>query len=202
MDLLQTTILLFLILDPLGNVPLFLSLLKNVDPARRTRIIARELAIALVALVAFLLSGSHVMAFLALEPESISVAGGVILFIIAIKMLFPGAKAQYDDLPDAEPLVVPLAIPLVAGPSILATLMLMASRAPDRLGELLIALLIAWGASSLILLGSNGFQRLLGERGLVAVERLMGMLLVAMAVQMLLDGFASYMVNTLNEVVS
>lgn len=202
MDLLQTTILLFLILDPLGNVPLFLSLLKNVDPARRTRIIARELIIALVALIAFLLSGSHVMAFLALEPESISVAGGVILFIIAIKMLFPGAKAQYDDLPEAEPLVVPLAIPLVAGPSILATLMLMASREPDRLGELLIALLIAWGASSLILLGSNGFQRLLGDRGLVAVERLMGMLLVAMAVQMLLDGFASYMVNTLNEVVS
>lgn len=197
MDLLQTAILLFLILDPLGNVPLFLSLLRNVDPARRTRIIGRELLIALVALVAFLLSGAHVMAFLALEPASISVAGGVILFIIAIKMLFPGAKAQYDDLPEAEPLVVPLAIPLVAGPSILATLMLMASREPDRLGEQLLALLIAWAAASLILLASNGFQRLLGERGLVAVERLMGMLLVAMAVQMLLDGFASYLINTL-----
>ncbi len=190
MDLIQATILLFLILDPLGNVPIFLSILKNVPEKRRVFIIAREMAIALVALLLLLFGGQAVMDLLGLRQESISVAGGIILFIIAIKMLFPGAKAEYEDDIAGEPFIVPLAIPLVAGPSILATLLLMVSKEPERMGDWVIALVLAWAAATLILLGSNLFQRLLGERGLIAVERLMGMLLVAMAVQMFMDGLA------------
>jgi len=187
-DLISATILLFLILDPLGNVPIFLSILKGIEPRRRLVIIAREMVIALVALLVLLYFGRNLLDLLGLRTESLSVAGGIILFIIAIKMLFPGAKAEYEDNYDEEPLVVPLAIPLVAGPSILAALLLMVTREPDRMMDWTIALLIAWAISTAILLCSNLLLRLLGPRGLTALERLMGMLLVAMAVQMFLDG--------------
>ncbi len=189
-DLLSATILLFLIMDPLGNVPIFLSILKQVEPRRRLVIIFREMLIALVALLLLLYFGRNLLELLGLRTESISIAGGIILFIIAIKMLFPGARAEYDDDYAEEPLVVPLAIPLVAGPSILAALLLMVTREPDRMVDWTLALVIAWAASTAILLCSNLLQRLLGDRGLTAIERLMGMLLVAMAVQMFLDGIA------------
>lgn len=193
MDLITATILLFFIMDPLGNVPIFLSILRQVEPRRRTWVIAREMLIALGALMLLLFFGRYVLEMLALSQAAVGIAGGVILIIIAIKMLFPGARAEYEDEFDGEPFVVPLAIPLVAGPSILATLLLMTSREPHRMAEWALALTLAWAASTLILLSSNLLQRLLGERGLVAVERLMGMLLVAMAVQMLLDGLKDYL---------
>lgn len=193
MDLISATILLFLIMDPLGNVPIFLSILKDIEPRRRLFIIVREKLIALVVLMVLLYFGKNILDMLGLRAESVSVAGGIILFIIAIKMLFPGAKAEYDDQIEGEPLVVPLAIPLIAGPSLLATLLLMVSKEPERMLDWTLALVIAWSVSLLILLSSNLLQRLLGQRGLVAVERLMGMLLVAMAVQMFLDGISAYL---------
>lgn len=196
MDLISATILLFLIMDPLGNVPIFLSILKDIEPRRRLFIIVREKLIALVVLMVLLYFGKNILDMLGLRAESVSVAGGIILFIIAIKMLFPGAKAEYDDQIDGEPLVVPLAIPLIAGPSLLATLLLMVSKEPERMLDWTLALIIAWSVSLLILLSSNLLQRLLGQRGLVAVERLMGMLLVAMAVQMFLDGISAYLGST------
>ncbi len=189
-DLISATILLFLILDPLGNVPIFLSILKHIEPRRRLVIIAREMVIALIALLLLLYFGRNLLDLVGLRTESLSVAGGIILFIIAIKMLFPGAKAEYDDEYAEEPLIVPLAIPLVAGPSILAALLLMVTREPDRMTDWTIALLIAWALTTAILLCSNLLLKLLGPRGLTAIERLMGMLLVAMAVQMFLDGVA------------
>lgn len=194
MDLLSATILLFLIMDPMGNVPLFLSALKNVPARRRQWVIAREMLIALGTLLILLYFGHRLLELLGLRAESISVAGGIILFLIAIKMLFPAARAQYpEEELEGEPLVVPLAIPLVAGPSILATLLLMVSREPDRMLDWTVALVLAWLASALILFASPLLLRLLGRRGLVAIERLMGMLLVAMAVQMFLDGVAAYL---------
>ncbi len=194
MDLMSATVLLFLIMDPLGNVPLFLSALKNVPARRRQWVIAREMLIALGTLLILLYFGHNLLELLGLRAESISVAGGIILFLIAIKMLFPAARAHYeDDEIDGEPLVVPLAIPLVAGPSILAALLLMVSREPDRMLDWTLALVLAWAASALILFASPLLLRLLGRRGLVAIERLMGMLLVAMAVQMFLDGVAAYL---------
>ncbi len=194
MDLFSATILLFLIMDPLGNVPLFLTILKNVPARRRQWIIAREMLIALGTLLILLYFGHNLLELLGLRAESISVAGGIILFLIAIKMLFPVARAQYPDEEfEGEPLIVPLAIPLVAGPSILATLLLMVSREPDRMLDWTVALVLAWFASAVILFASPLLHRLLGHRGLVALERLMGMLLVAMAVQMFLDGVAAYL---------
>ena len=188
MDIGSAVVTLFLVMDPLGNVPLFLSVLKTVDPRRRRRILVRELAIAYAVLVLFLLLGKWLLSFLGLEPEAVSIAGGIVLFIIALRMIFPGDASLSGEQIEGEPFVVPLAIPLVAGPSALATLLLLQSARGSTPGSLMIALTIAWTISGAILLSSTALYRMLGERGLIAMERLMGMLLVMVAVQMLLNG--------------
>jgi len=194
MDFVSAATLLFLVMDPLGNVPIFLSVLDGVDPKRRTRIVVRELLLALAVLVAFLYFGRHLLGFLQLSPEAIRISGGIILFLIALKMVFPVSRSAHapDDMA-GEPLLVPLAIPLVAGPSTMAMVMLLATNDPSRMTDWLLALLAAWFLSSLILVSATGLKRLLGRRGLIAMERLMGMLLIAIAVQMLLEGISAYL---------
>jgi multiple antibiotic resistance protein len=187
MDVMSAVVTLFLVMDPLGNVPLFLSVLKTVEPQRRRVVLVREIAIAYVVLLLFLLLGGSILRFLGLEPEAVSIAGGIVLFLIALRMIFPGHGSSSEPLP-GEPFVVPLAIPMVAGPSALATLLLLQTTASATTSGLLIALTIAWALSALILLSSTFLFRVLGERGLIAMERLMGMLLVMVAVQMLLNG--------------
>jgi len=192
MTILSAATLLFLILDPLGNVPVFLSLLRRL-PARRQRIVmARELLIALVVLMLFLWAGKYALEVVHLRQESVAIAGGIVLFLIGIRMIFPPPHGLMGEVPDGEPFIVPLAIPLVAGPSGMAAVILMGSNEPERLGEWSLALLLAWGATSAILFSSTYIYRLLGTRALTAMERLMGMLLVAISVQMLLDGISSY----------
>jgi len=192
MTILSAATLLFLILDPLGNVPVFLSLLRRL-PARRQRIVmARELLIALVVLMLFLWAGKYALEVVHLRQESVAIAGGIVLFLIGIRMIFPPPHGLMGETPDGEPFIVPLAIPLVAGPSGMAAVILMGSNEPERLGEWSLALLLAWGATSAILFSSTYIYRLLGARALTAMERLMGMLLVAISVQMLLDGVSSY----------
>jgi multiple antibiotic resistance protein len=186
-DVLSAVVTLFLVMDPLGNVPLFLSVLNRVDPARRRRVLLREIAIAYVVLVMFLLAGRSLLRFLGLEPEAVGIAGGIVLFLIALRMIFPAQGTLSGEPLEGEPFVVPLAIPLVAGPSTLATLLLLESAAPSR-GLLVLAVTMAWALSGAILLSSTFLFRVLGVRGLIAMERLMGMLLVMVAVQMLLDG--------------
>lgn len=187
-------ILLFLVMDPLGNIPMYLSVLERVEPARRQRIIARESLIALAALALFMLVGEWLLAQLGIRQSSLSVAGGIIIFLIALRMIFPAPKIlQADDDLEGEPYVVPLAIPLVAGPSSFATLLLIGNREGTDPWALLVALLLAWLVSSVILLLSERLRKLLGRRGLIAVERLMGMVLVALAVQMFLDGIRLYL---------
>ncbi|HEY8549096.1 MAG TPA: YhgN family NAAT transporter [Vicinamibacterales bacterium] len=188
MDLLSSVVTLFLVMDPIGNVPLFLSALKHVDPQRRRIVILREVAVAYVVLVLFLMAGNSLLQFLGLEPEAVGISGGIVLFLIAIRMVFPGAGPQGAEPLTGEPFIVPLAIPLVAGPSTLATLLLLNSTTTASTGALLVALTAAWAVSAIILLSSTGLYRVLGERGLVAMERLMGMLLVMVAVQMLVNG--------------
>ncbi|MCM2270214.1 MAG: NAAT family transporter [Thermoanaerobaculia bacterium] len=188
----SAAILLFLVMDPLGNVPPFLSTLAKVAPERRTRVLARELLIALAALLLFLFFGRPLLGLLGIREESLAIAGGIVLLLISLKMLFPGAVGGDEEL-DGEPFVVPLAIPLVAGPSSLATILLLAGREGADPWRLSGALLVAWGASSAILLLSPLMQRALGRRGLVALERLMGLLLVALAVQLFLDGVKAYL---------
>ena len=192
MTLVSAAALLFLVMDPLGNVPPFVAALSRVAPERRTRVLVRELLFALVALVAFLFGGRSVLDLLGIREESIAIAGGIVLFIISVKMLFPGAVGADEELA-GEPFIVPLAIPFVAGPSALATLLLLAGREGARPLVLFGALLAAWGASAAILLCAPLLQRALGERGLVALERLMGLLLVALAVQLFLDGISAYL---------
>ena len=194
MDIISAATLLFLVMDPLGNIPVFLSVLDKVAPERRTRVLVRELFLALLVLVAFLFAGQVVLGFLGLSEHSIRIAGGIILFLIALKMVFPVTRSAHAvEEVQGEPLLVPLAIPMVAGPSAMAVIMLLATNEPDRMTEWLLALLAAWFISSVILVSATGLKRFLGQRGLIAIERLMGMLLIAIAVQMLLEGISAYM---------
>ena len=191
MRMFSVVITLFLIMDPLGNIPLFLGVLKDVKPERRRKVLIREVLFAYVFLLAFLFLGSYLLRLLGLQQETISIAGGIILFLIALRMIFPPEKGVLADAPEGEPFIVPLAIPLVAGPSTLAALLLLQS-GPNSTLELLVALTIAWGLSALILLSSTLLHRLLRQRGLIAMERLMGMLLVMIAVQMFMNGVARF----------
>ena len=191
---LSAGIMLFLILDPLGNIPVFLSLLKNVAPQRRRYVLVRELVIALVTLFLILFCGSTVLRLMQLRIESVSIAGGIVLFLIGVKMVFPPREGGiFGDMAGGEPFIVPMAIPGVAGPSAMAALMLMANSQPGRTADWSIALFCAWLATALILLASTWLFRLLGQSVLSAIERLVGMLLVALSVQMFLDGISAYM---------
>jgi len=187
MNLLSAVVTLVLVMDPLGNVPLFLSILKTVSPERRRIVLLREIGFAYAVLVTFLMAGEYLLRFLGLEQQAVSIAGGIVLFLIALRMIFPGEGSLTGPSLEGEPFVVPLAIPLVAGPSTLATVLLLQS-ATSSTGVLIVALTIAWAVSGAILLSSTFLYRLLRERGLIAMERLMGMLLVMVAVQMLLNG--------------
>ncbi|GAB3103470.1 MarC family protein [Lysobacter terrae] len=193
MTIASAALLLFLILDPLGNIPVFLSLLRGL-PARRQRIVlARELTIALGVLMMFLWGGKYALELMHLRQESVSIAGGIVLFLIGIRMIFPPPEGLMGELPDGEPFIVPMAIPLVAGPSGMAAVMLMGSNDPGRLADWSLALLLAWGTTAAILFSATYLYKWLGTRVLIAVERLMGMLLVAISVQMFLDGLGTYL---------
>lgn len=192
MTILSAALLLFLILDPLGNIPVFLSMLRRLEPARQRIVLARELLIALAVLMLFLWAGKYALEVMHLRQESVSIAGGIVLFLIGIRMIFPPPEGLMGEIPGGEPFIVPMAIPLVAGPSGMAAVMLMGSREPDRLPDWSLALFLAWAATAAILFSATWLYRLLGARALTAIERLMGMLLVAISVQMLLDGLASY----------
>ncbi|PBS12255.1 hypothetical protein CMZ82_10770 [Lysobacteraceae bacterium NML93-0792] len=193
MTIASAALLLFLILDPLGNIPVFLSMLRRLSPQRQRIVLARELLIALLVLMAFLWAGKYALEVMHLRQESVAIAGGIVLFLIGIRMIFPPQGGLMGEIPDGEPFIVPMAIPLVAGPSGMAAVMLMGSNEPDRLGEWSLALLIAWGATAAILFSATYLYKLLGLRALTAIERLMGMLLVAISVQMLLDGLVGFL---------
>jgi multiple antibiotic resistance protein len=188
MTALSAAAILFLVLDPFGNVPLFLVYLKGLSPDRQRRVILRELVIALAVLVVFLFLGRYLLDLLRVSESSLGIAGGLVLFLIAIKMVFAGAEGLFTRPHEGEPFIVPLAIPLVAGPSAMATVILLMAREPGRWLEWLAALLAAWLLAGAVLLLSAHLSRLLGDRGLAALERLMGLLLTTVAVEMLVSG--------------
>ncbi len=193
MKLVQAIILLFLVLDPLGNIPVFLAILRGVEPKRRQLIIIRELIAALVILMFFLLFGTSLMGLLQISQPALSIAGGTILFMIAIKMVFPISEDGAPGTSGREPFIVPLAVPLVAGPSAMSTVLILVTREPAKLPQWLLALFCAWLASAIILLFSAPLSHLLGERGLNAIEKLMGMLLTVIAVQMFMTGLQQFL---------
>lgn len=186
-------ITLILVMDPLGNIPIFLSILGKYDPKTQARIIIRETIIAFIILIIFLFFGKYILHGLHITTYALSMAGGIILFLIALRLIFP---KEYDSdkstSREEEPFIVPLAIPLTAGPSAIATVLLFVTREPGQLLNWFIAVVIATLFFLIIMLSSRGLMRLLGKRGLIAVERLMGMILTTVAVQMFLSGITQY----------
>ena len=191
-EIFSAAVLLLLVIDPFGNVPIVVSALANVAPPRRARIVLRECIAAFVILLAFMFGGQTFLAWLQLSQVSVAIAGGIILFLIALRMVFRHPEGLFGDGPGAEPFLVPIAIPSIAGPSAIATVMLMVSRNPAQWLAWVVALTAAMSVATLVLLASYRLQRALGERGMIAVERLMGLVLTALAVQMLLDGVRTF----------
>ena len=190
-EIASTAVTLFLVLDSLGNIPIFNAILSKLEPARRSRVIAREMLIALGILMGFLFAGNFILAFLGLSQSSLNITGGVLLFIISMRMIFPG-RHQYSDAEDQDPFIVPIAVPLTAGPSTIAILLFLGSSQPARIWEWCIALVLAWLATTVLLVLSPNVLSLIGERGSRALERLMGMILVILAIQMLLNGIRDF----------
>jgi MarC family membrane protein len=191
-EIFSAAVLLLLVIDPFGNVPIVISALANVRAGRRMRVVLRECAAAYAILLVFMLGGRTFLKWMQLSEVSLAIAGGIILFLIALRMVFHHPEGVFGDPPGTEPFIVPLAIPAIAGPSALATVMLMVSRDPSHRVAWIVALTIAMAIATVVLLGAYRLQRVLGERGMVAVERLMGLVLTAIAVQMLLDGVQAY----------
>ncbi|MBT8442239.1 MAG: NAAT family transporter, partial [Gammaproteobacteria bacterium] len=185
---------LFFIMDPLGNMPVANAILQHVDSHARAKIVAREMLFALVILMVFLWAGTSILDFMQLSQPSLSLAGGVLLFIIALRMIFPEPVSEGSDAID-DPFIVPLAMPMVAGPSTIAILLLLSSTEPDRMGEWSAALFIAWAGTASIMTASPYLIRYLGDRGARALGRFMGMLLVLLATQMLLNGVAEFVAS-------
>jgi len=196
MTLISAAVLLFFVMDPLGNVPLFLATMREVEPARRKHVVRRELLIALLVLLGFLFLGPALLAGLHVSQAALTAAGGIVLLLIAVRMIFPTTNETLRERVDAEPFIFPLAVPYVAGPSVMATELLLVSREPDRWPVWVAAIVLAWIPTAVILYLAGHLQRLLGDRALTAMERLMGMLLVMIAVQMLMQGIADYLKST------
>jgi MarC family membrane protein len=187
-------VLLLLVTDPLGGLPLFVSLLKKVPRERRVKVILRETLVAFCILLAFMVFGQSFLQVMHLSETSLGIAGGIILFLIALRMIFPKAEGVFGDgTPHGEPFIVPLAVPLLAGPSALATVLLLVSHDPDRIWEWAGALAITMLICGLTLLFSERISYWLGERLTQAFERLMGLILTAIAVEMLLAGIRTWL---------
>ncbi len=188
MTLFTAVMTLFLVMDPMGNVPVFLSLLKDITPKRRIFIIIREMFFAFIILAVSLFFGDDMLNGLHISHSALLISGGVILFIIALRMIFPLKDQAKDDVLEGEPFIVPLAIPLMAGPSAIATVIIFSTEEPTRMKLWFLAVIIASVISLGILLLSTFLMKLLGKKGLVGIERLMGMILTTIAIQMFLDG--------------
>jgi MarC family membrane protein len=190
---LSATILLIVITDPLGNIPLFILNMRKVKKERRFLVIVRECIVAFVVLLAFMLFGRQMLSLFLLSEETLKIAGGVILFLIAINMIFPGTGAAVgmDGVAD-EPFIVPIAIPLISGPSAMVTAMLVAGSNPARMLEWILALAVTIAATFIVFLASNKIRDALGDQAISAVEKLMGLVLTAMSIEMLLSGVAAY----------
>ena len=190
MDIISTAILLLFILDPFGNVPLLISILKNVDESKKLPIIIRELLIGLAILILFLFFGEKILDIFGLEQQAITIAGGIIFFIISLKMIFPDPSGKGIFASDGEDdlLIVPIAMPMISGPGAIATVILLAKSHPNHIGSVLASILLAWAVTSIILILSPQLSKILKQKGLTAMERLMGMLLLMMSVEMFIKG--------------
>jgi MarC family membrane protein len=189
---LSAFILLLLVLDPLGSLPIFIPIMRDVPPARRTRVALREVGIAFAVLVAFMFLGDAFLQVMRLSERSLEVAGGVILLMVAIRMIFSHEGGVYGLPEGREPMIFPLAVPLLAGPSAMASALLLASRQPERMLSWVGALVCAMAVSGAVLLLCERIRRLVGDSVVSAIEKLMGLVLTAIAVEMILAGLKRY----------
>ena len=187
---------LFLLMDPLGNIPVFLAILKGFSAKEQRRIILRELLIALGVIIVFYFIGDFLLDLIEVKEHTLLIAGGVILFLIALKMIFPDKRdSSSEGLPKAkDPLIVPLAIPMLAGPTVLAAVMLYSSQDISPIIAVS-AIALAWLTTSAILLSSSMLKKLFGEKGLSAFESLMGLVLILLSIQMLLKGVSLFIAS-------
>lgn len=192
-EFLKATVMLFMIMDPIGNIPIFNRILRHIPEHKRSLVIVRELIIAYIILVVFLFAGESILGALGLKQPALQVTSGIILFLIGLDIVYPGTGKKTSDAEKEDPFIVPLAMPLVAGPSALATLMIFAGQQPDKIATWWSALTAAWGFCFLILVSSKFVLRIVGQRGIRAIEKLIGMLLIMLSVQFFLDGILAYM---------
>ncbi len=185
-------ILLLLVLDPLGSLPIFISVMRHVQPARKRIVALRESCIAFGVLLVFMFTGGKLLEIMRLSERSLEVAGGVILLMIAMRMVFSHEGSAYGTQEGKEPLIFPLAVPLMAGPSAMATVLLLASRQPARVWEWVGALSVAMLISLLVLMSAERIRKILGNSVVSAFEKLMGLVLTAIAVEMILAGLKRY----------
>ena len=195
MNFSSTTILLFLVIDPIGNIPIFLAALRSVPEERRVPITLRECALGFLIMVLFMIFGRVFLQMLHLSETSLGIAGGIVLFLIAIRMIFPTSEHLFGPSSAGEPLLFPLAVPTIAGPSALATLLLLASRDPNGFWTVLGAVAVSMALSTLILISSGTIAKFVGRRVLAAAERLMGLILTAVAVELLLQGIRTFVLS-------
>lgn len=192
-DFLSAFILLLLVLDPFGSLPIYISVLRGVAPQRRRVVALRESLIAFAVLAAFMLGGQVFLDVMRLSERSLEVAGGVILLIIAVRMIFSSGSGVYEAPAEGtEPFIFPLAVPLLAGPSAMASVLLLASREPARMAVWMGALTAAMAVSAVVMLTADRLRRLLGDSMVAAIEKLMGLVLTAVAVEMILAGLKRY----------
>ncbi len=192
LDLFAFAFSLFLLMDPVGNVPIYMSILAHSPPKRQYQIIVRELIIALFVILIFAFLGEKLLATLKISQDTVSVGGGVVLFLIAIRMIFPQENSTYSQKPQEEPFIVPLAIPFVAGPAVLASVMIFSHKAESFI-TLIQAIFIAWIGTFLVLISSPFLKKVLGKRGAAACERLMGLILILISIQMILVGMRNFL---------
>ena len=191
-ELASSAVLLFLVVDPIGNIPIVLAAMSPVAQGRRNRVLVREVAFATVLLLVFLFFGKSVLDTLRLSELSLRIAGGVVLFLIAVRMIFPAEGGTAGSADAGEPLLVPIAVPALAGPSALATVMLMNAQSPAAIMVHAGSIVAVMTVCGLILLAAGPIARAVGDRGIRASERLMGLVLAAVSVQMMLDGIALF----------
>ena len=199
-EIVVAAITLFLVMDPFGNIPVFITVLKKVSDERKRAVLIRELFFALVIMVIFLFLGQHILNLFEIKQSSLAIAGGIVLFIISLGLIFGkgiDAVSPASANSNKEPLLVPLAVPLIAGPASLSVILLLAGKSPDKMGSWLIALLIAFAVNSIVLLLSFPISKFLGKSGMQAMERLMGLILALMAVNMVMDGIEKFIRSTL-----
>lgn len=183
----------FLLMDPIGNVPLYITILDPIPQQRRKKIIIREMMISLFIILLFAFLGEGILNLLKITPSTLSISGGILLFLIAIKMIFSSESAENPIFESKkEPFIVPLAVPLVAGPSILAAVMIYAKK-EQSLAILVLSILIAWIASFIILILSDELRKILKENALLALQRLMGLILTLIAVEMFMEGLELFL---------